>query len=345
MIINTLPKITWRFVKANNTELDELEIKGKEYFKESVVENKEFSKYFENLEFGLSKEILEINEKHRNFQKDIVIESKNNIFEKYKFEFLNEKDELIDLQNIHIKEGASATLLYDVKSPEDLKVLRNSLFRIRAEKDSKLKLILLQRLSKESVNLVSVVSNIGENAEVHLVQVELGSDKSFVNYCANLIEPYSKSYINTAYFVDGERELDINYWINHISQNTVSDMSVNGALKDISKKRFAGTLDFKKGSAGSNGNEEEYVTLLDKEVRNFALPLLLAHEHDIQGNHAASAGRIDKDMLYYIMSRGLSEKEAKSIVVESKITPILDLIDDENIKEEIKTYIHKRITE
>lgn len=344
MIINTLPKITWRFLKANNTELEELNIEKKKYKDDFFrIENKEFDENFKNIKFGVSEEILRINEENRNFQRNYVVEINQKLNEEHRFEFTKEENEIMDLHNIHLKENSEATILLDFKSEEDVEVIRNSVVKIKAERKSKLKLVLIQRLSKISKNLISVVSNIEEDAEVSFVQVELGSEKSFVSYVANVLGRGAKSYINTAYFVDGQRELDIDYLINHIGRDGFSNMSVNGALKDMCKKRFAGTLDFKKGCIGSDGNEEEYVTLLDKDVRNLAIPLLLAHEHDIQGNHAASAGRIDQDMLYYIMSRGLSEKEAKSIVVESKITPVLDLIDNEKLKEEIKSFVHRGI--
>ena len=61
------------------------------------------------------------------------------------------------------------------------------------------------------------------------------------------------------------------------------------------------------------------------------MPLLLCKEDDVEGNHASSAGQIDKDMLYYLMSRGFSEKGAQLIIVESNIRPVIDELGDEKL--------------
>lgn len=109
------------------------------------------------------------------------------------------------------------------------------------------------------------------------------------------------------------------------------------------QKIFKGTLDFKKGASRSKGIEEEYAILLDKTVKADAIPLLLCEEDDVEGQHAASAGQIDSDKLFYLMSRGLDEKEAKKLIVEASFTPIIDKIPMEYLKEEITKEIHRRI--
>jgi Fe-S cluster assembly scaffold protein SufB len=61
----------------------------------------------------------------------------------------------------------------------------------------------------------------------------------------------------------------------------------------------------------------------------------LCGEHDVIGNHAASAGQIDDDKLFYLMSRGFSHEESKRIIVESAFRPIIDQMPDEKIQERI----------
>lgn len=343
--LNILPKLTWRWLKANHANVKVPYAGNREFrdYQDRIVEGIKHD-YFDHMTYGLSREVLDINEKDRNWTNHTLVKKNTEISETYKINFDKTQDELIDLQEIHLEEGAKATLIFDYKSEKDLDLFRNTLIRIRAEKDSYLKLVLVQKLSDKAVSMVSMVSSVEEGAKVDLVQVDLGSKEAYTNYVCDLLNPKAESMIHSAYFVDKERIHDINYLVNHRGKETISDMQVNGALKDLARKRFAGTLDFKTGSNGSVGNEEEFVTLIDEEVKSIALPLLLASEHDIMGNHAASAGRIDQDMLFYLMSRGLSEKEAKALAVEAKMTPTLDLIPDSQMREEVKQYIHEGIT-
>ena len=330
--VNTLPTITWRYLDSNHVDLNLEHLKIEQAKIEKKVSD-EFHAQFNEIKYGLSEEVLKINEKYRNYEEFYEFTSEENIEKKFVLD--NDKSYLSDLHAISVKEGAKASLLLDYQSSKGQKSLRNTVLKIKAEKNSKLKIILIQRLSQKSESYISIVSDIASDASVELVHIEIGANKAYSNYTVNLKEEKADSVIRTAYFVDKSRYLDLGYIMTHIGEKTTSDMVVNGVLKDHAKKRFAGTLDFKKGCTLSEGNEEEFVTLLDPTVVNRAVPILLAREHDIVGNHAASAGRIDKDMLFYITSRGLDPLAAKKIIIESKIKPVLDLIENEKIAEEI----------
>lgn len=332
--VNIIPEITWRFTEANSRVIELNGIEYKEYSNSTNEKiSDEFNKIFIDKKYGVSKEILESNQELKNHEKFYVLD-KDTFFEE-KF-YLDENNKFLsDQHGILVKENTDSTLIFDYKSEKDLEAFKNSVFKIKAEKNSNLKLVIIQRLSKTSKSFLSIVSDIEESANVHLIHIELGAKDSYANYRAILGSEKAHADVKTAYFVDENRYLDLGYEITHLGRETTSDMVINGVLKDFSKKRFAGTLDFKKGCTLSKGNEEEFVTLLDPTVKNWAIPLLLAREDDIVGNHAASSGRIDKDMIFYITSRGFDALAAKRIIIESKLKPIFDLIDDEKISEEL----------
>lgn len=333
-ILNTIPHITWRFTNANSVDV---ELSGVEYkLFENAVLNKipdEFTNSFKGKKFGISKEILELNKDLKNYEEYHLFEDGQEV--KREFIFTENNNILNDIHGIHIRENDSATIIFDYKSDKDIEAFRNSVYKIKADKNSLLKIVLIQRLSTKSKSFSSIVTDIAESARVEFVHIELGAKESYSNFKLNLDEYKANSDINTAYFVDGNRYLDLGYEMTHRAKETDSNMVVSGVLKDFAKKRFAGTLDFIKGCALSSGNEEEFVTLLDPTVKSIAVPLLLAREDDIVGNHAASAGRIDKDMLFYITTRGFDKLEAKRIIIESKLKPVFDMIGDEKISEEL----------
>lgn len=337
---NILPSLTWNHTGANSVDIEIKDIKLVEHRKN--INNKapeEFEKVFLNENYGVSKEILELNKKYNNYQEYYEFNSDENINKKIVLD--KNFDTLNDIHNIKVKEGADSTIILDYVSDE--KVFRNTLIKISAEKNSNVKIVLIQRLSKDSESFLSLISNVAEKANVHLVQIELGAKKSYSNYKVNLNEINSESDIKMAYFVDDDRYLDIAYLMRHFGKESLSDMLIHGVLKDNAVKRFQGTLDFRRGCTLSKGNEEEYVTLLDPTVKSRAVPVLLAREDDIMGNHAASAGRIDKELLFYIQSRGFDALEAKKIIIESKIKPILDYIGDKELEKELLEKIRREI--
>jgi Fe-S cluster assembly scaffold protein SufB len=168
----------------------------------------------------------------------------------------------------------------------------------------------------------SCIAYIGIGAKVKYIQVEIGSKNSSTKYTCDLAEE-SETYVNSIYFGDGERNLDLNYLVNHFGRSSTSNIQIRGALKDRASKTFNGTIDFKKGSSKSKGSEEEYVILFDKTVKSTALPVLLCSEDDVKGKHAASAGKVSSDKLFYMMSRGINKEEAMKLLVEASLIRLL----------------------
>lgn len=70
-------------------------------------------------------------------------------------------------------------------------------------------------------------------------------------------------------------------------------------------------------------------------MHSISLPLLLCKEDDVVGDHASSAGQIDKDMLYYLMSRGFNREGAQLIIVESNIRPVIDSLGDTDMENKV----------
>jgi Fe-S cluster assembly scaffold protein SufB len=90
-----------------------------------------------------------------------------------------------------------------------------------------------------------------------------------------------------------------------------------------------GTIDFLCGSSGAKGAEKEDVMLLGDKVQNKTVPLLLCAEEDVEGEHGASVGRIDDELMFYMLSRGLDEQTAIDLLARSKISSVISKIDDE----------------
>ena len=175
---------------------------------------------------------------------------------------------------------------------------------------------------------------LGEDAEADFTTATLGGEAVILNSRGFLTGRRAKLREAALYHAGGTRHLDFFYHIDHIGPETESDIDVKGALSGRAKKYFRGTIDFKRGCAGAVGSEGDYAIQLDPETKNISLPLLLCTEDDVIGNHASSAGQLDASAIYYLMSRGLTKEEARRIVIESLLRPLIDRM-DETVREEV----------
>lgn len=193
--------------------------------------------------------------------------------------------------------------------------------------------------SKDSKSFISIENNT--NSIVNFI--ELGGKIKVSNYYSVINEENSINTFNSIYLGKEDEVLDLNYYIGFNNKNTKGSINVEGVLLDNAHKSFKGTIDFYEGSKGSSGDELENVVLLSDKVISRSLPMLLCHEEDVSGTHAVSKGKIDEEKLFYLMSRGLSEKESKIMIILSNFNKILDNIPDINLKNEIINEISKRL--
>ena len=81
--------------------------------------------------------------------------------------------------------------------------------------------------------------------------------------------------------------------------------------------------------------------LLSNKAKSIALPMLLCTEEDVEGNHSTASGKVDAKQLFYLMTRGLSYKEAVKLIVKANFQKIIDRINDEELRNVILKEIDK----
>ena len=91
-----------------------------------------------------------------------------------------------------------------------------------------------------------------------------------------------------------------------------------------------------KGASKSVVRQKAKGLTLSKNAKIKAMPNLYIDEYDVIANHAASIGSISKEDLFYLMSRGLEERDAAKLIVLGFVQPLLDKIADESLRKEIQ---------
>ena len=71
--------------------------------------------------------------------------------------------------------------------------------------------------------------------------------------------------------------------------------------------------------------------------------MLLCGEEDVEGNHGVASGKVNRDELFYIMSRGFEYKQAVKLIVRAKFNEIIERIIDEDTKNEVINEIDRRL--
>lgn len=240
-------------------------------------------------------------------------------------------------------EDAELTVFMTYLAPEAASGMSAVETKILAGTNAKVKLVQVQMLGRSFTHLNNVGASLGDHAALETVQLELGAKAIYNGVRSELLGAGSAFDAAIAYYGRRRQHLDLNFIANHYGKNTSCVMTADGVLKDGASKIYRGTIDFKFGSSGAVGTEDESVLLLSDDVVNQSVPLILCSEEDVQGNHGASIGKLDEDLLFYLMSRGFTEAEATAMLAKAKIDSLCRRIEAEPIVAMVENYLEEVI--
>lgn len=243
-------------------------------------------------------------------------------------------------QIIYAKENTKGTIILIYKGNGPTSILQTKVY---AESYANIHLIKAQLLDSGALHFDDTQVFCEENASVKFTQIELGASHVNSGLHVNLNGYQSSFDSKVAYLCQNDQILDMNHIVYHYGKKSECNMQVDGTLKDNAQKAYRGTIDLKKGCCGAKGHEMEETLLLSPKTVNKSLPVILCDEEDVEGEHGATIGRLSSDILFYMQSRGISEKEAEVLMSRAKIQAAVDLIPDEQVKEQIGTFLEKLI--
>lgn len=213
----------------------------------------------------------------------------------------------------------------------------NSSFKdleISLKANSKLELLVYNSESNIKCELL-------ENANLIIYNVSFQKDNYTFNLDVDLQETNAEVHIINLYLGLDKALVTSNIMINHYAKMTKSLLETYAIGKNNAALILNNNAFIKNGMKQSDARQMTRGLNLSKNASIKAQPNLLIDEYDVVASHSASIGSIDKDELFYLMSRGLTETQAQEMVILGFVQPILSHIKNENIQQVIYTEFAK----
>ncbi len=125
----------------------------------------------------------------------------------------------------------------------------------------------------------------------------------------------------------------------HAAPNTQIKARIRSALTHKSSCSIEGAWSIEKTANGADTYFSHHTLLLSQGASAKTAPFLEIKTDNVKAGHAASVGKVDEDALFYLLSRGLAEPEARMMLVQGFFETELAAIEDEKIKEAIRTAV------
>jgi Fe-S cluster assembly protein SufD len=242
------------------------------------------------------------------------------------------------------EEGSHFSLVeeYSSSSPE-LSGYSNAAVELFVEQEAKLEYVSVQNYSQETWHFATHHATVARDAELDWVAGGFGSKRGKIRIQNDLNGPGATSRVTGAYFADGDQHLDYDTFQEHAAPNTESDFAFKGALRDTASAVWRGMIRVEPDAQKTNAYQENRNLLLSPEAHADSIPGLEIMANDVRCTHGATLGRVDRDMLFYLMARGLSRAEAERLIVRGFFQDVLDRVEIEPVRAALGAALEARI--
>ncbi len=129
----------------------------------------------------------------------------------------------------------------------------------------------------------------------------------------------------------------------HLTTNTKASYRIRAAMFDRSAVDYRGNLIITKPAQMTDTYLSHDTLLLSDYARARTIPALEIEADDVKAGHAATIGKVDDELMFYLLSRGIEPKEAEQMLINSFFESQLALIPDEEIREGLTKAIIKAL--
>lgn len=224
---------------------------------------------------------------------------------------------------IIIEEGAYCHFIEGCSAPKyNVVNIHAGAVELFVKKGATLRYSTIENWSRNMYNLNTKRAIVKEDAKIEWVSGSFGSKVSMLYPSSYLLGENAKSEFTGISFAGAGQNLDTGAKIIHAAPNTSSTTMSKSISKSGGIATYRGLVKFTKNAKGSKASVECESLMLDNESVSDTIPAIVIGNNDVDLGHEAKIGRIDDDKIFYLMSRGISEQEAKSMLVRGFAEPI-----------------------
>jgi Fe-S cluster assembly protein SufB len=216
---------------------------------------------------------------------------------------------------VHYVEGCTAPT-YSSDS------LHSAVVEIIVKEGARVRYTTIQNWSKNVYNLVTKRTSVYRDGTMEWVDGNLGSKLTMKYPSCYLLEPGAKGEILSVAFAGDGQHQDAGGKIVHAAPNTTGTISSKSISKGSGRTSYRGLVKIYPGMNGCKSHVNCDALLLDDASRSDTYPYMEIEEQDVAVTHEATVSKIGEEQLFYLMSRGIGEIEARAMIVRGFIEPI-----------------------
>ena len=242
-------------------------------------------------------------------------------------------------------EGSDAAIVESYASPADRpESLASGAVDLDLKQAARLTYVHLQERDEQTWGFTNLRSDQERDSAVTWLLLGLGGRLSRTELSCYLNGQGAEADLIGLVFGRGQQHFDYQTLQEHVGDDTRSDLLLKVALRDRASSNFTGMIRIDKTALRTASNQENRNLLLSDEARADSDPKLEILNSDVvRCGHGATVGLVVEEMIFYLMTRGLSHDEAERLIVEGFFEPLLARVPLASVRERLWASIHRKL--
>ena len=238
----------------------------------------------------------------------------------------------IDMPAVHLRHrivvqpGARLSLI-DVSAGSG-RYLNNTVFEVEVATGARLSHARIQRESLDAAAITTLFVDAGKGATYDSFTLALGAKLARNEVHARLAGPGAAAHLNAAQLLAGTQHADITTVVSHDAPSCASRQTVKNVLADRARGVFQGKIEVARAAQKTDGYQMNQALLLSPEAEIDSKPELEIFADDVKCSHGATVGELDMDQIFYLRSRGVPARDARTLLIRAFLAESLADIED-----------------
>jgi len=186
-------------------------------------------------------------------------------------------------------------------------------------------------------------ARVGRDAEIDWVIGQFGASFQRYDIECEMDGEGGTSYMYGVCAADHNQQFGQFTKQHHKTGNTVSDLMFKNVLRDSAVTNYVGMIKVEKHANGTNAYQANRNLVLSEKVKCDTKPILEIESNQLRCTHGATVGRLEEQHMFYLRSRGLTEAQARDVLIEAFLDPVLARIRVEAVQKEFAALIHQKV--
>ncbi len=243
---------------------------------------------------------------------------------------------------IILEEGAQARLLLCDHAMDNVNFLATQVIETYVGAHATFDMYELEETHTSTVRISNCYVRQEEGSNVLLNGITLNNGTTRNTTEITLAGPHAEINLCGMAIADKNQHVDNNTFIDHIAPDCTSNELYKYVLDEQATGAFAGLVKVRPGAQRTNSQQTNRNLCTTREARMYTQPQLEIYADDVKCSHGSTVGQLDENALFYMRARGISEKEARLLLMFAFVNDVIDNIRMEALKDRLHLLVEKR---